>query len=185
MRIHRAFLAIVLLPLVPSSFAAEQKPSTPDAMRPTAWDATPQQFAEAILRETNRVRRQNFRWGLKADSKLNLAADDQASYNALQLKSGHISALPGQGNPIERARSRGASPTLVTENVAMFSVREADPPPTVDDVAKQLVEMWMDSPRHRDNLLNRNVTHLGASVRVGREPQLFLIFGVQVFARGD
>jgi hypothetical protein len=71
---------------------------------------------------------------------------------------------------------------MVAENVASRPLGQNEPLPSAREIAAGLVAQWMDSPGHRANLLNRNFTHFGGSVRLARLlDQQWCAFGVQVF----
>jgi uncharacterized protein YkwD len=69
---------------------------------------------------------------------------------------GHVS--PRSGSPVDRVRRAGIAHTMVLENLARaYSPRE---------VQRGL----MDSPGHRANILNKEVTHVGIGVEIAATP---------------
>jgi uncharacterized protein YkwD len=162
---------------------AREKPnaSAPGVISPV--DITAQEFATALLAETNRVRRANSRQPFKPLTELDAAADDQAALMALVLNAQHLSPIAGQQTPADRVRRRGLEPAEVAENVASLGFEPAEPT-TAEKIAAQLVANWMNSPGHRANLLNRTYTHLGGAIRLVQLPNnLWCAYGVQVFFR--
>jgi uncharacterized protein YkwD len=77
------------------------------------------------------------------------------------------------GSVIDRVLAAGVSPspTLIAENVsAAQSAADAE-------------RGFMASPGHRDNILNRAITHVGVGVAVGREESGSVpLYFTQVFA---
>ncbi len=76
--------------------------------------------------------------------------------------------LPGEAEPVARARKAGARFSVFAENVA-------DGPST-----GEIHEGWMNSPPHRKNLLDPQLNSIGIAVAVARDGQLF---AVQDFSR--
>ena len=142
-------------------------------------------LAAALLVETNRVRRLHHLPPLRARRELEAAADDQAAFLALTLSAQHSSPLRGQETPYDRVRRRGFDPAHVAENVVSTSLAADDEEPqTVEAIAALLVELWMNSPGHRANILSRDLTQFGGAVRFARFlGKRWCAFGVQVFAK--
>jgi uncharacterized protein YkwD len=143
----------------------------------------PAEFAAVLLAETNRVRKAHRRSPLKAHVALDAAADDQAAFMALTLTAKHASPVAGQETPYDRVRRHGLEPVRVAENVASSPAGYGENRQSAQQIAALLVQQWMDSPGHRANILSRELTHLGGSVRLIWLPgDLWVAFGVQVFA---
>jgi uncharacterized protein YkwD len=72
----------------------------------------------------------------------------------------------------ERARAAGYSWQAVGENIA---VGQLSP--------KEVVESWMRSPGHRDNILDRRYTQTGIGMALGRDPKTgeYRVLWVQTF----
>ncbi|MBS0663904.1 MAG: CAP domain-containing protein [Verrucomicrobia bacterium] len=145
--------------------------------------ATPAQLEAAIFAETNRIRRTCGRRPLRPLPELAAAAADQASYMALTHRAEHQNVLRDQGDVLERVLRHGLRPAEVAENVASLPAVHDGRAATAAEMAASLVEAWMHSPGHRENLLSRRFTHLGCAARVvtalGRTEY---VFGAQVFA---
>jgi uncharacterized protein YkwD len=176
----KPILVLCLLTAVWSG-CAHTVPGRAEATAATDGDYTPAQFAAAILTETNRVRHQYHLQQLYDLPALDLAADDQASYMALQLSAQHDNALAGEGTPAARIFRRGVRPQACAENVASIPVWPTGEPKSVSEIAAALVEAWMNSPGHRANLLDPEFTHLGSSVRVAHGAGAWYAFGAQDF----
>ena len=80
---------------------------------------------------------------------------------------------PRSGNALDRMRAAGVSPMprVIAENVGR------------DYTAGNAERGFMASPGHRDNILNRAVTHVGVGVAIGQQEDGALpIFFTQLFA---
>jgi uncharacterized protein YkwD len=144
---------------------------------------TPADFSRALLTETNRVRRAHGRWPLRAKRELEAAADDQAAFMALTMQVRHDSFLRGQQTPADRVRRHGVWGALIAENVALTSLNTPPEESSAEAIVAALVDQWLKSPGHRENLLNPHVTHFGGSVRLSRLAGQWNAYGVQVFLR--
>lgn len=145
---------------------------------------TREELAKALLVETNRVRVAHWCRALKPLKPLAEAADDQAAFLTLIGESSHYSPVKGQQTAADRVRQHGLWDVLVGENVLAMTILAGEKPATVESVAAQLVEQWMNSPGHRANLLNRDFTHFGGAVRFAKGiGQTERSYAVQVFAK--
>ncbi len=164
-------------------------------------------LAAAIFAETNRVR-ENLRLPLfRRAPKLDEAADLEAAFGRVSLPPSHTNPFPRIGTPLERVKFVGLKPRLVAENIALLSSFEIDAnvgvgvavhggrrefvnsetqellrPATYRGFATEVVKAWMQSPGHRENLVNPALQFLGCSV----QPNMSLLgvpnlFCVQVF----
>jgi len=164
-------------------------------------------LAAAVFHETNRVRKEHGFRPLRHDPRLDEAADLQAGMAAMSGRYDHSNPLRGRETVADRAREAGLPEGLVAENVATTPALELDPelgvsiqhhgnerifrdprtgrpppPRTYASLARQVVAQWMDSPRHRANILNRELRALGCSVRHTKAASgLDLLVSVQVF----
>jgi uncharacterized protein YkwD len=163
----------------------------------------------AIFHETNRVRR---RLGLAPFihlAKLDEAADLKAAMGVLQNELTHQNPLPGTATPADRVQYTGLVYRRVAENIARTNLLNFPPgvtqigvrrrngreepylpdtgrtvaPHTYASFAARVVDDWMNSPPHRANLVNPELTSLGCAARTclswrGRQEQ---IYAVQVF----
>jgi len=161
----------------------------------------------AIFHETNRVRRELGLPVLRPNRRIDDAADLQAGMAAATGRYDHSNPIHGRESVADRAREAGLAEGVVAENVATTPLLEIDentevsirdleqkkvfldpvtrkefPPRTYGGFARTVVEQWMNSPRHRANIVSREYRALGCSVRFGRMPNgVDLLVSVQVF----
>ena len=139
-------------------------------------------LASAVFAESNRVRAAHHRRRLASDPRLETAANDQAAFMAMVLRSTHENFLAKSRTPLDRVLRAGLRPQRVAENVAMMSTHRR----SYAELAVVLVQAWMDSPGHRANLLSREVTHFACAARVARMVNGDeVVFATQVFVRAD
>jgi uncharacterized protein YkwD len=144
-------------------------------------------LAAAIFAQTNRARAASGLEALGRLPELDAAADEQVLHMALLLRTEHSNPIPGEQTPADRVARTGFRASRVAENAIMLPARppagSAQPPYTYSGLAAALVQNWMDSPGHRLNILDREITYLGCAARFahgGRgEP---FVFATQVFA---
>ncbi len=191
----------------PAEFA--RRPEVLARIEPASLDRD--LLAAAILHETNRVRQ---RLGLPRFvhvSKLDEAADLKAAGGAVQLDLRHENPLPLTATPAERVRYTGLAYREVSENIARLALLDLPAGSTQVGVrpregraeyfrldtgatvvnstyarfAAMVVEAWMNSPPHRANIVNRDLTALGCAVRRCPSPngQFEQVYAVQVFMR--
>lgn len=162
-------------------------------------------LAREILAETNRVRA---RLGLKtfrAEPKLDDAADTQARMGAVFRPPSHTNPFPLIATPLDRVKFAGLDPELVAENIAQISIydvpsggsiyylkndrtlrdgRNGQPvrTHTYASFAQAIVQAWMNSPGHRENIVNATLSFLGCAAKISRsQDDIPMIFAVQVF----
>jgi uncharacterized protein YkwD len=164
-------------------------------------------LGEAIFAETNRVRRELHLPAFAPLKALNQAADVQASANAMTGTAGHFNVVPAWSTPSDRARAAGVGPGSVAENVASLPLLHLDPshgfyqresengreiidaetnqpvgPHTYATFAKAIVQAWMNSPGHRENIIKPSFRFLGCSGRSGYSVRgLAMVSCTQVF----
>lgn len=103
---------------------------------------------QQVLDETNKYRTQNGLSKLTVDSKLTATAQDKAEDMATKRYFSHTS--PTYGSPFDQMKQAGITYRRAAENIAMGQRSAAE-----------VVKAWMDSPGHRANILDRNLTHIG------------------------
>ncbi len=155
-------------------------------------------LSAAILAETNRERTSRGLQPLKPDLRLARAADGHTKFLVLAGALWHRSWLPGRETLEDRVRAEGLRASALSENLAFFTVRPPavrrdgegelvdgeDADLRVEKLAAKFVRAWLDSPRHRANLLSPNFTHLGSAVQTGLGPAAVMyVYSTQVFAR--
>lgn len=166
-----------------------------------------QRMAVAIFHETNRARRDlglpPFRWLARLDE----AAGLEAAVGKVYQPPSHTNPFPMIGTPLERVKYVGLDPQQVAENIALLTVYEVSPrvgagfimrggrriivnpntqeelrPSTYRQFAARAVQAWLDSPGHRENLVNPSLIYLGCSVQAGVSVLgIDQLFCVQVF----
>jgi uncharacterized protein YkwD len=111
--------------------------------------------ARQLLQLANRSRVQSGAAPLKWDAALAAAARQHCLRMAAEgLQLSH--QYPGEPDVSERAKQAGARFSLIEENVAMA----ADP--------TAIHNAWLNSPHHRENLMNPDVDRVGIAVVAGR-----------------
>ena len=138
-----------------------------------AANATPQATsAERLLFDAaNRERAAQGLPALRWDAALAAAARQHAERMAMQNTLSH--QLPGELRLEERARQAGARYSVIAENVAEG--------PSPDEIHSS----WMQSPPHRANLLDRDLTAIGIAVVsiADRHTGGLMLFAVQDFSQ--
>jgi uncharacterized protein YkwD len=146
----------------------DQQPGGEDAVdRPVAIDQ--------ILKATNEFREQHNRGKLATNKKLAKAAQDFAEHMARTDRYGH--QADGR-EPSERVSANEYDYCLVAENIAhrySSAVYETGP------LARAFVKGWIDSARHRKNILDSDVTEIG--IGLARSDRSGRYYSVQLFAR--
>ncbi len=122
------------------------------ARRPTrSYDSL---SAEAIVAATNRERAAHGLAPLRLNNKLSAAAGDRITDMFDQHYFDHVA--PDGTQPFVWAKRRGYSYSLIGENLAVGY-------PT----AQRVVTGWMNSPGHRQNILQRGFDEIGIAVASG------------------
>ncbi|MEM7726821.1 MAG: glycoside hydrolase family 9 protein, partial [Cyanobacteria bacterium P01_A01_bin.45] len=105
-------------------------------------------FTQEVLQLTNEFRKENGLSPLSLNSDLVEAAQ---SYSEDMGENDFFSHTGQDGStPLTRAQEAGYSPNAVGENIAAGQT-----------TPEQVVQGWIDSPGHRENLLNPNYTEIG------------------------
>jgi uncharacterized protein YkwD len=128
-----------------------------------------------IVESTNRFRREQERSQLRSNDKLTAAAQEFAEYMARTDRYGH--EADGR-TPAERVSAQSYEYCLLAENIAMrynTAGYETDP------LADGFVQGWIESPEHRKNMLDPDVTQIGVGLAMSDESGRY--YGVQMFAR--
>lgn len=136
------------------------------------------QLAEAsrlVVARTNELRRERRLAAVQPNAALARAAQQFAAYMAGSDRYGH--EADGRA-PAQRAQALGYDYCLVTENIA-FQYSSAGF--ATDDLARRFVDGWIDSPGHRDNMLDPQATDTG--VAVARSARSGRYYAVQMFGR--
>lgn len=106
------------------------------------------QAAQQVIDLTNEQRRQNGLQPLKADPQLSGVALKKSQDMQQNGYFSHTS--PTYGSPFDMMRDFGVSYKTAGENIAQGQ-----------RTPQEVVNAWMNSPGHRENILNPNYTHIG------------------------
>lgn len=168
-------------------------------------------LAAAVFHQTNLARRDHGLAPLHHDPRLDRAADMQARSMRKHHYVGHENTFDQDLRwPMARVLATGYVPRAVSENVAQvfrarydppqlyYRVRgpagtvfsftpdgeEPIPPHTYASFARFVVQAWMESPEHRENILRPQSRELGTAVRFrDLDDDLDKAYAVQVFAQ--
>jgi uncharacterized protein YkwD len=166
-------------------------------------------LAAAILRETNLRRVKNGLTPLKHEPKASEAAKIQSEIMRARGSISHDNPENAQYRTLEhRVKSVGLNYRLIAENVAtafglkyqsgtrFYPMREngrtvfrykpagpAIPPHTYATFAKSLIDAWMNSKGHRENILRKEAQYLGAycAPAENKHGQMPMFYCTQVF----
>ncbi|WP_110943531.1 CAP domain-containing protein [Virgibacillus senegalensis] len=103
---------------------------------------------QEVIRLTNVERRNNGLSELKADADLTEVAQEKSTDMSENNYFSHTS--PTYGSPFDMMQQFGIEYRSAAENIA-----------SGQQSAEAVVQAWMDSPGHRKNILNENLTHIG------------------------
>ncbi len=131
--------------------------------------------SQSIVERTNAFRKERGLGPAAVDDKLTAAAEAFAAYMAREDRYGHTA---DGDRPAGRAKAHGYTYCIVLENIAYAF----DPAGfTAEKLADQFVTGWKESPGHRKNMLDPDVTETG--VAVGRSKKTGYYYAVQMFGR--
>lgn len=125
--------------------------------------------ADKVIELTNKERGDNSLSGLVKNSKLESGALSKA-YDMLRKQYFAHESPTGVG-PGEIAKNAGYDFVSVGENLALGVFKDEG----------DLVKAWMDSPGHRDNILNKKWSEIGVAVIKGEYEGKIQIIAVQEF----
>ncbi len=115
---------------------------------------------QVVLNEINQFRAQNGLPPVRLSAKLNQAAQ---GYSEEMAQDGHFSHTSLDGTTFgQRIRRTGYQPGAATENIAKGQKSPHD-----------AVQAWINSPGHRANLLNPDVTEIGVGRAVGADGSVY------------
>ncbi|MBX9579640.1 MAG: CAP domain-containing protein [Gemmataceae bacterium] len=131
--------------------------------------------AEKIIDQTNEFRKKEGREPVKANAKL---ADTAKSFTAFMAEKDLYGHTADGTGPADRAKKHGYDYCLVLENIAYaFDSRGFD----ADPLAEKFFTGWKESPGHRRNMLDPDVTE--TAVAVARSEATGHYYAVQMFGR--
>jgi uncharacterized protein YkwD len=142
--------------------------------------STFREWADEVLSLTNQQRAANSLPALTFDPHLELVS--QAHARDMGLRQFFAHENPYGMNAFDRLDAVDRPAYSVGENIAGENIYAGRAVPPENSPA-QAVDWWMNSPGHRANILNPNVTHLGVGVYYRTDdPQNYYAYFVQVFA---
>lgn len=127
---------------------------------------------EGILKYTNLEREKNGLPALKNNSKLNAAA--QIRVDDMLAKQYFAHTSPDGDSYISAVKEVGYAWKSLGENIASGSAGSAG--------SSRVVDLWMDSPGHRQNILSSSFKEIGIGVATGTYKGKPAWFAVQIFA---
>ena len=127
-----------------------------------------------VLALVNELRMERGVKPLERDRKLDAAAEYFGGYMA---SAGRLEHGADGSTPAARVKQRGYAYCVVSENIAYeYSSRGF----TAERLAHSFVDGWRDSPTHRDNILDPEVTQTGLGVARSDKGEYY---AAQLFAR--
>lgn len=149
-------------------------PESAQEAEPTETSNHPE-AAKLIVEHANQFRRQQDRQALAINKELTAAAKAFAHYMARHHRYGHTA--DGR-TPAERAEAHGYDYCIVRENIAyQFSTRGF----SAEKLAQRNSNGWEESPEHRENLLDPDVTEIGVGVAQSADTEYY--FAVELLGR--
>jgi uncharacterized protein YkwD len=158
---------LLLLVLVSPFAAADDKKDTPKGETTTPFEMTKKE--RKLLELVNKERAKADLPELRPHPLLFKAARAHSANMAKQRKMEHI--LDGK-RPAQRVEEAGYDWGKVAEN--LITADQTDVP------LEKIVQGWMDSKIHRENILLKDVTETGLGVATNRKGEIYY---TQVFAR--
>ncbi|MEZ4632837.1 MAG: CAP domain-containing protein [Deinococcales bacterium] len=125
----------------------------------------------ALLELTNQERSRNGVVILKYDENLAIAARNHAKEMAELGYLSHESPIPEHQSLRKRVLRAGSAVQNIAENIAQLTPQ--------GDIVEKTINGWMNSPSHRENLLEPSYTHIG----FGLAHSDGYVYIVQVFAQ--
>src|SRR5262245_56201333 len=129
-------------------FTAASRGESPDLTKTT----------QLIIDQTNEFRKDEKRPAVQANKELTRAAEYFAQFMAKSGKYGHEA---DEKKPADRAKEHGYNYCIVLENIAKVFNSEGFSP---EALANQFVSGWKESPGHRKNMLDPDVTDTGVAI---------------------
>lgn len=141
---------------------------------PTLPDLT--QAEVAIIEMTNAFRSKNELQAVKPDIKLTNAA---RAYAAHLARTGTFAHDADGRQPSDRAKNAGYQFCYIAENLAL---NQSSAQFETRDLARRMVEGWINSPGHRSNMMAPHATEIAVAIARGPEKDPKFV-AVQMFAR--
>ncbi|HBN78969.1 MAG TPA: hypothetical protein DD473_24780 [Planctomycetaceae bacterium] len=134
---------------------------SPDIARSEKVSEKPAKISDVeklLIDKTNQYRKSNQLNLLSSDNKLNQAAGNHA---AVMIETKNFSHQAGNTNPSDRVEQTGYRWYFVAENIAW---RIGDNSMTDDQLADAILQQWINSPGHNQNLLAKLALECGVSI---------------------
>lgn len=112
-------------------------------------------FERTIIYYTNKERRKHGLWELAYDPYLN----EVARNHSRDMAKNHFFAHDNKRH--QRPQDRADKRCGVGENICMLPIKKQQ---NNRDAAREIVQLWMKSPGHRANILNRNYQCIGVGI---------------------
>ena len=149
--------------------SSEETRLTPESTRAAPRSAKLARVAKGIVKATNQFRRQNDRGKLRVNRQLSRTAQYFAEYIA---RTGKFSHTADGKEPWERVADYGYEYCLVAENIA---VRYSSSGYSARDLVRGFMKSWKNSPGHRKNMLDPDVTEIGVGVARSKEGKYYAV----------
>lgn len=131
--------------------------------------------ARLVVEQTNAFRKEQGREPVAVNEKLTATVTYFAGFMAKTGKYGHTA---DGSKPSDRATKHGYDYCIIAENIAYVF----DPAGfTTEKLADQFFTGWKNSPHHRENMLDPDVTE--TAVAIARSDQTGYYYAVQMFGR--
>ncbi|CAF1643510.1 unnamed protein product [Didymodactylos carnosus] len=126
---------------------------------------------QSIINAHNPIRGSNHKCSLRASARLGKAAQSHANWMAQTQRMSHEENVQGRVHVGDRVHKAGYNYQAVAENIAFTSGQNNSVP--------KVMNMWMNSPGHRENILNGNYNQIGAAVARASDGSLYwcVVFG--------
>jgi uncharacterized protein YkwD len=162
---HGQFIEADDAEAVKSSVARKAQEEAADLSRP----------AQRVIERTNAFRREERQAEVQVNPQLTEAARYFAQYMAGSDRYGHTA--DGR-RPAERAGKHGYEHCIISENIAYQYTSEEF---TTEQLAEGFFQGWKDSPGHRKNMLDPDVTETGVAIAQSKDSGYY--YAVQMFGR--
>lgn len=172
-----------------TAYNAERFFALPQVQQPLKPQAIDYKLLHAaVFYATNRARQQHDRQPFKHSPALEMAATGHSQAMTQHNFFSHTSVVPGMESMSQRLNKAGIPAGYTAENIAQFSglnytagkavytpatnggyfsyTPKGTPlrPRTYAEVGETVVQQWMDSPGHRQNILNPALNYLGVGL---------------------
>jgi len=131
--------------------------------------------SRSIIDKTNEFREREGRPRVGVNDRL---ADSVREFSQYMARTGRYGHAADGHQPADRAASHGYEYCLISENIAYAVSSDGF---TTEELVNDFVKGWKNSPGHRRNMLDPDVTEIG--VAVARSEKTGHYFAVQMFGR--